>query len=239
MRTIKFFIKTQFMKKITIIIASGILMAAAAQAQTVTESRTTYSIRAGANYQNLNGEKANGDKYENQMALKWHAGVEVDIPVGTDLYVRPGLIYTNKGAKYEETAGGFKIEGKRNISYIDIPLSLVYKPQVGNGRVVLGFGPYAGIGISGKSEASVNDVEIAQDTEFKNDVKSSDPATNVYYKRMDAGANIFAGYEFTENIFVQLNSQLGLMNIEPKRDGEKTDIKTKNTGFGLSIGFRF
>jgi hypothetical protein len=238
LQTIKFLIKTQFMKKITMILASGILLAATAQAQTTDKTRTTYSIRAGVNFQNLNGEDANGEKYDYKMATKWHIGVEADVPVGTDFYFRPGLIFNNKGAKQSETIMGEKLEMKANISYIDIPLSFVYKPQVGNGRAILGFGPYAGFGISGKVKSSMAGQEEEMDIEFKNDVKSSDPAA-FYLKRLDAGANIFAGYEFTQNIFVQLNAQLGLMNIEPKADGEKPEDKTKHTGFGVSIGYRF
>src|SRR5688572_11219736 len=96
LRTIKFLIKNQFMKKITMILASGILLAATAQAQTKDAARTSFSIRAGANFQNLNGEEADGTKLEYKMATKWHIGVEADIPVGTDFYLRPGLIFNNK-----------------------------------------------------------------------------------------------------------------------------------------------
>jgi hypothetical protein len=57
---------------------------------------------------------------------------------------------------------------------------------------------------------------------------------------MDVGANVFAGYEMGNGIFVQLNTQLGLVEINPtdKRiDNDETSLK--NTGFGLSLGFRF
>jgi hypothetical protein len=220
------------MKKITMILASGLILAASAQAQ------TSFSIRAGVNFQNLNGEDESGTKHEFKMATKWHVGVEADVPVGTDFYFRPGLIFNNKGAKQSETILGEKYEIKMNAAYIDVPLSFVYKPQVGAGRAILGFGPYAGFGISGKAKAEIAGQEEEQDIEFKNDVKSSDP-DGLYLKRLDAGANIFAGYEFTPNIFVQLNAQLGLVNIEPKYEGEKPESKTKHTGFGISIGYRF
>ena len=221
------------MKKITMILASGLLLAATAHAQ------TSFSIRAGANFQNLNGEDENGTKHEFKMATKWHVGVEADVPVGTDFYFRPGLILNNKGAKMTETILGEKYEMKFNVAYIDVPLSFVYKPQVGSGRAILGFGPYAGFGISGKVKADIAGSEEEQDIEFKNDVKSTDNQDALYMKRLDAGANIFAGYEFTQNIFVQLNAQLGLVNIEPKYEGEKPESKTKHTGFGISIGYRF
>jgi hypothetical protein len=222
------------MKKITMILASGILLAATAQAQ----SKTSFSVRAGVNLQNLNGEDENGTKHEYKMATKWHIGVEADVPVGTDFYFRPGLVFNNKGAQQSETIMGEKFEMKANVAYIDIPMSFVYKPQVGSGRAILGFGPYAGFGISGKMKAEMAGQSEEADIEFKNDVKASDPDA-FYLKRLDAGANIFAGYEFTPNIFVQLNAQLGLVNIEPKYEGQSSESKTKHTGFGLSVGYRF
>ena len=37
-----------------------------------------------------------------------------------------------------------------NLSYIEIPVNLLYKPVVGNGKLLLGFGPYIAYGIGGK-----------------------------------------------------------------------------------------
>src|SRR5687767_8010241 len=177
LRTIKFLIKNQFMKKITMILASGLLLAATAQAQT--QSKTSFAVRAGVNFHNLNGEEADGTKYDYKMATKWHIGVEADVPVGTDFYFRAGVVFNNKGAQQSEPILGEKFELKANVAYIDIPLSFVYKPQVGSGRAILGFGPYAGFGISGKVKAEMGGQEEESDIEFKNDVKSSDP--DAYY----------------------------------------------------------
>ncbi|HEX6426772.1 MAG TPA: PorT family protein, partial [Niastella sp.] len=58
-------------------------------------------------------------------------------------------------------------------------------------------------------------------------------------KRMDFGGNLLAGYELSSKFSVQLNAQLGMSNLEPKIDGKKTDAKAKNTGFGISFGYRF
>src|SRR5687768_14285459 len=99
------------MKKITMILATELLLAATAQAQTE-QSKTSFSIRAGANFQNFNGESADGTKHEYKMATKWHIGVEADVPVGTDFYFRPGLVFNNKGAQQSETIMGEKLEVK-------------------------------------------------------------------------------------------------------------------------------
>ncbi len=61
-----------------------------------------------------------------------------------------------------------------------------------------------------------------------------------HLRRMDVGGNIFFGYEMANGLFAQLNTQLGLIKINPK-DNRITDDKTsvKNTGFGASLGYRF
>jgi hypothetical protein len=47
------------------------------------------------------------------------------------------------------------------------------------------------------------------------------------------------GYELSSKISFQLNAQLGMSNLNPKFEGEKPDDKAKNTGFGISVGYRF
>jgi len=57
--------------------------------------------------------------------------------------------------------------------------------------------------------------------------------------QMQAGADIFFGYEFAFKFYAQINAQLGLLNLEPDVEGESQDAVSKNTGFGLSLGYRF
>ncbi|HUR10876.1 MAG TPA: porin family protein [Flavitalea sp.] len=221
------------MKKVLMLLTVVTLLTATSKAQ------TGFAILAGVNWQNINGEDENGDKLNFDMATKFHVGILADVPIATDFYFQPGLVFRTKGAKYEETVLGEKLKAKVNMGYIDIPLSLVYKPEVGAGHVILGFGPYVGFGLMGKSKFEGGGINEEQDIKFKSDVKPSDPDDVIYFKRLDAGANIFAGYEFTPNIFVQLGAQLGLVDINPKYDGQKPDGKAKHTGFGLSLGYRF
>jgi hypothetical protein len=38
-------------------------------------------------------------------------------------------------------------------------------------------------------------------------------------------------------LFIRLNAQLGMLNIRPKENPEN-DATFKNTGFGISLGYR-
>jgi hypothetical protein len=57
-------------------------------------------------------------------------------------------------------------------------------------------------------------------------------------KRFDAGGNFLVGYELSNHLSAQLNAGLGLININNRGQGD-TKSSLKNTGFGLSLGYRF
>ncbi len=199
-------------------------------------SKTSFAVLGGVNMQNLNGKDMAGNKLENDMIIGFHAGVNLQMPIAPEFYFQPGLMFATKGAK--NTTGA--IESTYKLSYVELPLNLVYKAVVGNGYFMLGFGPYLAYGIGGKAIYEGGAGTIESDIEFKSSIDSGDPLTTVYVKPFDAGANLFFGYELPAGIFLQLNTQLGLLDINPK-DDRVTDNKSllKNTGYGISLGYRF
>ena len=208
-----------------------------AVAQVPGGQRTAFGILGGINIQNLNGQDFNGDNLENDVIIGYHAGLNIQIPVAPDFYFQPGVLYSSKGAK--NTSG--PVTRTINLSYIEIPLNFVYKGLLGNGYVMVGLGPYAGYAFSGKDKHEGGSVSVENDIEFTNVVDASDPITATYFKALDAGANIFAGYEMAGGLFFQLNTQLGLLKINPEDNRFSGDDKTaiKNTGYGVSLGYRF
>jgi hypothetical protein len=214
------------MKRVLVAGAAVLLSATMyAQEMTVSANRTTFGIRAGVNMYNINGKDANDDDLKNGISTGFHAGVNAEIPVGTGSYLQPGILYSMKGAELQDS------KDKIRISYVEIPVNFVYKPLLGTGNLLLGFGPYAAFGIGGKVDVGGNETDI----EFVNDYEPNNAAPQL--KRFDAGANFLAGYEFANKLSFQVNAQLGLLNIAP--EGMNDNIKMKNTGFGLSLGYRF
>jgi hypothetical protein len=67
------------------------------------------------------------------------------------------------------------------------------------------------------------------------------PGTTTQLRKSDAGANFLAGYEFANKLSLNLKAQLGLKDINPDMGNEGTNNMTRfrNTGFGLSVGYRF
>lgn len=190
--------KTRLISLIMILLLSAPL----AIAQSTDKAKMSFAILGGVNLQNLNGKDINGDKLTNDMIVGFHAGVNVQMPIAPQFFFQPGLLFTTKGAK--DTNGS-----STKLSYIELPLNLVYKALLGNGKFMLGFGPYLGYAIK---------------------INGGD------YKAFDAGGNIFAGYELAGGIFFQLNTEIGMLDIN---DGNPLYKSVKNTGFGLSIGYRF
>ncbi|MFZ4547032.1 MAG: outer membrane beta-barrel protein [Bacteroidales bacterium] len=224
--------KTKLISIAMILMLSGSL----AMAQGYDKVKTSFGLIGGINFQNLTGKDASGDKLANDLILGYHAGVNIQIPLAPQFYFQPGLLFSTKGAKNSYSS----ITSTTKLSYIEMPLNLVYKAMLGNGYFMLGFGPYIGYGIGGKVTTKGGDLELETDVEFKNVVETSDPLLTTYYKAFDVGGNIFAGYQMANGIFGQFNTQLGLIAINPEdKRVTSDDSSVKNTGFGVSVGFRF
>ena len=209
------------------------------------QAQIGFGLLGGVNFQNINGKNSNGDNLENGLLTGFHAGVNVNIPIAPDFYFQPGLLFSVKGAKNEFFSPDIKASGDytttTRLSYVEMPLNLLYRPQLGNGHLLLGFGPYLAYGISGKETTQLNSVSVERTVKFKNSVASwTDLVENAYYRPFDAGANILFGYEFAMGAFIQMNAQLGLLKINPEYAWISDDETAyKNTGYGLSLGFRF
>jgi len=223
------------MKTKVVAFTSALLLGAfISQAQTTTATatmgKTTFGIRAGVNFQNVTGEAIDGKDLDNKLKAGFNVGVNAEIPIAPEFYLQPGLLFSTKGAKTDGSP-----ERKVNINYLELPVNFVYKPVLGTGNLLLGFGPYAALAVGGKYKVGDNDFDL----KFDNEVVANSVDAPRTLKRFDFGANFLAGYEFSSKVSAQLNAQLGLVKINPKYTGVSNDAKAKNTGFGVSVGYRF
>lgn len=202
--------------------------------------RTSFGLRAGVNFQTINGKDVNENKLDNDMLTGFHAGFNAEIPIAGDFYLQPGLLFTIKGAENEESILGETFNRRLKISYLELPVNFLFKPQMGTGRLLLGFGPYVALGMGGRVSTEGGGTKEVLDVKFQKTVSSSDPGNVSYFKPLDAGAGFLAGYEFANRMSVQLNAQLGLTKINPEYEAVPNDqTSAKHTGFGLSLGIRF
>lgn len=196
------------------------------------QESATFGLRAGVNFQNINGKQYDGSDVNGKLKTGFNVGVNAEVPVAPDFYVQPGVLFSTKGAKSKDD-DDFKI----NLSYIEVPINFLYKPELGDGKLLLGIGPYIAFAVGGKF---TDEDGKETDIKFKNSITAQEFLTDPYFKRIDVGGNLLFGYELSNKISAQLNAQLGMVKINPKIDGISNDkTKYKNTGFGVSLGYRF
>ena len=195
--------------------------------------KTTFGILGGVNFQNMNGRNDAGYKLDYKLITCFHAGIHLFTPIAPEFYFQPGFLFSTKGANNKNA----NPDVKYRLSYLELPLNIVYRGEMRDGSVMLGFGPYMAFAVGGKV---IFENDARQDIEFTTVVEASDPSLTTYFNPFDAGANIYAGYELESGMFFQLNTQIGLLKINPEDKRITTSDKIiRNTGFGLSFGYRF
>ncbi len=225
------------MKSKTLILAGALLLSGLfANAQ---NNGISFGLRGGVDLQTINGKDLSGDALKLGMVPRFNAGIVVEIPVAPDFYLQSGLLYTTKGAKSESSFLGLDMSVEYNLAYIELPLSFLYKPVLGNGHFLLGFGPYLAYGIGGKATYTIGGSSTEEKIEYTKEYTSLNPFDWKYFKALDYGGNLFFGYEFKFGLSVQVNTQLGLAKINADNTLSSNKSEFRNTGYGLSLGYMF
>lgn len=180
-----------------------------------------YGAKAGLNISTLTG-----DVEDAKAIAGFHVGGFVEFKVAEKFSIQPELLFSTQGAKQEFGMyyEGFDIdvEDKIKLSYLNVPIMAKYYVIKG---LSIEAGPQIGFLLSAKEEAkaSVGWASESGEVDIKDELKS-----------IDFGFNLGAGYEFTQNIFVQARYNFGLTNI-----GDDSDVDLKNGVLQLSFGYKF
>jgi len=202
------------MKKVLLAVA-GLLIAG------VSFGQTKWGIVAGPQFSSYTTKADNVSKETSDLLTNVRAGITVDIPLAEEFYIGTGLLYSGKGGKNDGV--------KTNLSYLQVPINFLFKPEVGTGKLNLGVGPYVAYGVAGKHKTTVGNADVS--------VKAfDDEAGAARLKRFDAGLGIVAGYELPVGLYLGLNADLGLINAMDNTDNGRA---WHNTSFGVSVGYKF
>lgn len=175
-----------------------------------------FGVKAGLNFANGNYELSSASLSTSSLTC-FQIGVVGDFPVSQDIYFNTGLLYMQKGLKADISS----IEVKLPINYLEIPLNLAYKYDLGGPVFFAQAGPYIGVGLSAKAKSGDNEEDI--------DFGDGDEEI----KRMDFGINVGTGIEVNA-IQLGINYGLGLVNLE-----NDDEAKFKNGVFSITVGYFF
>ena len=198
------------MKKLIIFIAVALLFTYSADS-----FAQTFGVRGGLNMTNMLS-KSDAHTADLKAIVGFHIGGTAEFEI-TDMFsFETGLFLMTMGYKYEVLS----VDYKTNLLYLNIPITAKARYELDNFSLYGLFGPYIGLGLSGKN----NSVDIEWGSGDSDDLK-----------RFDFGWTIGAGVEY-EAFMAGLSYNLGLANIMAQTEG---GYKAKNRAFLISVGYRF
>lgn len=162
--------------------------------------------------------------------LGFEIGGFADIPLPNKLYsFRPSLSYSLERASAV-------VEGDRSsvhISFIKLPLDVIYHSTAMENRLFFGAGPFLAYNLGGKYNWSNTRVQSISFGSDQGDYGRT-------YKRLDVGINLLGGYQLNKQIVFGAHFDFGLLNMvhtmeDP--DAKKASIRTLN--LGVTAGYVF
>jgi len=231
------------MKKVllTLLTVAGLGVVANAQ----TNDAIKIGVKAGVTFPafGISGTETEGETFKTNTSF--YIGGTVDFPISDMFSVQPGLSLIGKGGKqeYSESANigtssySVTATSKRSLMYLELPVNLVAKFAVGDGKLFVGAGPYYAMAISGKDkESSVETLAgVVSNESSERDVKFG-KNNDADMKRGDFGVNFLAGYQINSGINIHAGYGLGLSNITNESSSE---FKATNKVFSVGLGYSF
>jgi OmpA-OmpF porin, OOP family len=153
-----------------------------------------------------------------------HVGFVADLPFNTKshLFFQPGVVFYHKGRKYLQrfdtsaTVHTLQIRKKEFYDYMDIPLNLAYKLNLGKkAKFILAAGPYISLFFNGKLKTETLTVDTITKKLFYKSEENNDPSVGKgpdKYAILGYGINGHAGFEFGR-VFITVDYSRGLDNF--------------------------
>lgn len=168
----------------------------------------------GVNFANI--EFTDNDAPEPDRRTGLVGGVFVNVPLGASLSVQPEVLYSQKGAKFQEGNNEARLE----LDYLDVPVLLRVTAGGQSGLALFG-GPSVGFKLRARSKIDVDGTTDEED--ISDDVETIDYG-------LVLGAGIQGGSFFLDGRY-----QWGLSNTNK----DKTEPEVKNKVLSIVLGFRF
>jgi len=221
------------MKKLLILIAIMVvnnnLMAQKAQ----------FGVKTGLNFPSLQPRTGFSPGSQYEISAKFLLGIFADIKVGKATTLQPGLNFSVKGNKsvgqHNSISYGspvpYTTDRNINLSYLEIPVNLLYNKEIKMGTLYAGGGPYAAYAIGGRMR-SIDKRNIYMKRANVESIDFGNQANQL--KAGDFGLNLVAGFRLKNGMDFGANFGYGFVNIS-----NDAGFKSQNRNVGVSIGYLF
>ncbi|RYY41412.1 MAG: PorT family protein [Chitinophagaceae bacterium] len=218
-----------------VLLLSGLL----ASAVTFAQSKPSVSIRAGVTSASIIGnaseslnnivDYSNGI-FQTKSKTGFHAGASVNIPVGGNISVEPGLFYDQKGYTLK---GSYDFKGIASIlspsAKADLNQHYISLPVVVKGNFN-GFEVFAGPQVSYLAKSDLHVTAGALGFNAYNDRFN----TADQFNKVDVGIIGGVGYQFANGFNIRAAYDRGLTKVDANRN-----MDAYNQAFKVGVGFRF
>lgn len=189
-------------------------------------SAQTFIIKGGLNLANMLAKDDEGE-FDTKTVPGINLGVSAEIPITEMFSFESGLQLGRKGTKstYLDTYYDVEVEGKYELLYLDIPLTVKARHELNEINLYGIVGPYIGFGLKGQIFDGGEGTTVKWGSDGENDD----------LKRFDSGLLIGGGVEI-KRIQIGFNYGLGLANISSYTEYE---TKISNRVFSISVGYIF
>lgn len=223
------------MKKSIVVFGACMLLFAV----TVNAQKSSVIVKAGLNLANVTVDKDGGLDDAKGIA-SFHAGLQADLPITKFFAIQPGLFFTGKGAKVENSL----FTSSTKPYYIELPVNAVIKVPLGEqANFFVGAGPYVAMGIGGKNNISGNVAGInfsrTENIKFSNDDPFTSGEEGAGYgvmRRFDYGLNGTVGIEGKRALF-SINYGLGLAKLQSGTTSSNDELG-KHRVLSFSVGVK-
>lgn len=209
-------------------------------------AQSNLRIQGGVNLANVS-VKNDGSVDDSKSLTSFQIGVVGDVHLASILYLQPGVIFTGKGSKFQSGSTSSATYYRQTINpfYVEVPVNLALKfPVTAGNSFFIGAGPYAAIGVAGKSKIDGKLAGIAFSRDKNIQFSNDDPTTSAeegagfgIMKRFDFGLNGTAGIE-SKSFVLSANYGYGLAKLQSGTNNSDND-KNKNRVFSVTLGFKF
>ena len=222
------------------------LFAAAFVFAMLTNAKAQVYIQGGVNLANIT-KTTTGQTEDNNMLTSFNAGILGRFGLSKIVDLESGLLFTGKGSKaqtyYTSSTTDNYVITKFNPYYIEVPLNVVVRvPLQKTHGLFFHAGPYAAIGVAGKSTTDQKIIGIASHSENNIQFANDNPFTSrqedaSYYKlkRFDFGVNVGGGFDLGK-LLLKVNYGYGLTKINSTESNNASDDKNKYLTVSFSVG---